>query len=513
MSISVAETIGCDVLVIGRGVAGLRAAEECSARGLGTVVLGADKGNSPFIHGFNVPLAAGDSAECFYQDTRRSGCLQNDKALVRMLCNRAQSAFDFLAELGIAPNRNADGSIQLIRAVGCSYPRVVSVGNEAGAAVMAKLEERLFRRGNTLILRGRALRLCTKDGKICGALAKTKDKTVLIGASAVVCAWGGFAGLFPFTTNSHENGESIGLLSEAGAELVDLEFIQFEPCAAVWPPPVRGKGMITTLFHEGAVLRNGLGKRFCDERSEKDVLAAAIHAEIAAHRQTPHGGVWFDASGVGRKRLEEVYGSYVRRYKDVGIDIASEPFEVAPAPHTTLGGAKIDASCATNVLGLFACGEAAGGIHGANRIGGNAGLETLVFGAVAGESAAKYVLQNQCRQAVSEHLTDAAGGVGADRMLLREKVGDALGVVRSAKGLKDLVDYAEETLLQVGENEEDLLRYRGELTTARLAALSALAREESVGCHRRSDFENRVEKRYRVIAQGKAVRREFTEEI
>ena len=154
---------------------------------------------------------------------------------------------------------------------------------------------------------------------------------------------------------------------DAGAELTDMEFVQFEPSAAVWPLAIAGKSVITTLFYEGAVLRNGKGERFMfrysdkGECADKDVLSFAIASEIAAGRGTEHGGVAFDASGVGRERLEEAYSAYVKRYRAVGMDIAEQAMEIAPAAHTSLGGVYARPDCSTSVEGLFVCGETLGG--------------------------------------------------------------------------------------------------------------------------------------------------------
>lgn len=515
MNVRGAEHVACDVLIIGCGLAGMRAAEECSAAGLRVVLLGTGRGASPFIHGFNVPLAPGDSVECFYEDTVRSGCDQGDPALVRILCRGSMRALEGIEWLGSRPNRDRDGNIQLIRAVGCSYPRVVSIGNEAGAVLLERLQERIGRRGNTVFLHGRALRLCVEDSRAEGAVASVGGKIVSIAASAVIGAWGGFAGMFPFNTNPPgSSGSGVGMLHEAGVTLRDLEFIQFEPCVAVWPAPLRGKGMITTLFHEGAVLRNAKGERFCDETAEKDVLAKDIGREIASGGGTGHGAVWFDATAVGRARLEEVYASYVQRYARVGIDIAKQWFEVAPAPHTTLGGAVIAPDCSTNVEGLFVCGEAAGGIHGANRIGGNAGLETLVFGAIAGQSARSYVQSHSSRGEIKalSFLPAGKGNLPALCTELGRRMADGLGMLRNDSSLQALADWAESAAAEIGEGSPEEMALRKDLIAACLTARSALMREESVGCHRRSDFPSRSARRYTVMAGRDQIRREFREE-
>lgn len=219
---------------------------------------------------------------------------------------------------------------------------------------------------------------------------------------AIVIATGGWCGKYEFSTNpSYLKGDGIRMAEALGAATVDMDKVQYEPTVALEPDALRGIPVITTMLFEGATFRNGDGREFLsDKHLNKDGLSREITAEIAAGRGV-RGGVWYDATQVPRELLLSKYAPLVKRYADQGVDISKEWMLVAPAPHTSLGGLKIDMRCrvldrdGVPIPGLFAAGEVTGGVHGANRLGGNAGTEVLVFGRIAGESAADFVLLHQ----------------------------------------------------------------------------------------------------------------------
>lgn len=505
-----------DVLVIGGGLAGLTAAWSLKLpRGMKTMVLATGAGASPYVHGFNIPLDSHDSPERFLQDTLKSGYYQGDPALAEALCGDSPKLPEFLENLGISLDRKG-GEYALLRPLGASVPRVASAGNHTGAVIMKKLRSQLAADTGVQFYDGlRALRLFTENGAVQGVLAydTAKKDFTCIRTKAVILATGGFCNIFPFSTNSSDiGGDGIAMAYLAGAPLVDMEFIQFEPSVALFPEPIRGKGMITTLFYEGAVLLNGNKERFMlnygpnGEKVDKDILAYAIYQE-ARKSPSPHGGVWFDASGVPAQDLREAYPMYVKRYADVGIDITKEAFEVGCAPHTSLGGVKITPSGATAVRGLFACGEVTGGLHGANRIGGNAGLETLVFGMRAGEIAGGYltgfaddyrlpdsVLEEWAEQEAfpklpaSEHIPLQELRDQMEKILEQD-----LNVARNSAGLRrglEELNLLSEKLPRRATDPGaafERLHLENDLYTARLAVTAALEREGSVGCHIRED--------------------------
>ena len=512
-------TMKTDCLILGGGLAGLWAAREAVRAGRRVILVQDGAGASPWVHGFNRPVRPGDSARVFWEDTQKSGLGLSDPALSEALCGDAGAVFDEIRAMGLSFNRGPDGEYQAIRPLGASYPRVVSIGNETGTAVMEKLREEI--RGKiTEIPRARALKLLKSGGRAAGALIWDQEngRWLTVGAGAVILACGGFCGIFPVSTNKRDSGgDGCAMALSAGARLCDMEFIQFEPSAAVWPEALIGTSMITTLFFEGAVLRNRLGERFMcaygeqAERVGKDVLARCIAREIAEGRGTAHGGVFMDITGVPAEKLRRDYPMYVERYRNVGIDLTKEWIELAPAPHTALGGVVADADGRTDVPGLFACGEMIGGVHGANRIGGSAGLETMVFGRRAGRAAARYLASAPeapepdepnvpyGQESIGETL---AALRGAMRQALSEGLGAARNgetLARTAGTLTGLLEEARSLSGRDGGEAFRLYRLTNDLLTALSAAKAALARTESIGCHNRTDHPEPPGRAYRIL--------------
>lgn len=496
----------------------MRAAQEASRRGARVALVCHGSGASPYVHGLNIPVADGDSVECFLADTLKSGKYLNQRNLAEILCKESKKLLEEFSgddPVGLSFDRDDEGYMAL-KSLGASYPRVVGIRGMTGAALLGDIR----RENGFLYLSGvRAMRLVTESNRICGAYCRDlkRKRWFFAAAKAVILACGGFGGIFGFTTNPGDiGGDGIAMAYQAGAKLVDMEFIQFEPSAAVAPKALRGKSVITTMLHEGAVLRNGLGQPFLPETEEldKDMLSQSIFRELKAGRGTEAQGVYLDATGVGKKVLYQKYGSYVKRYLDAGVDITKEPMEIAPAPHTTLGGVLIDERCQSGVEGLFACGEAAGGVHGANRLGGNAGLEILVFGKIAGRQAADYALRNACgkkeKPERAEEIRQSADREPEGlRARLQQILSDSLNVERNGrnmkKGLQELAELMERT--RVGtENPAAALdgaegrnafsqgsflqmRLYHDCLTAYLSLSAALERKQSIGVHQRTDSE------------------------
>lgn len=496
-----------DILILGGGLAGICAAWEILQNSGRTVdLLSCGGGASPYIHGFCLPVGEGDSEELFFADSMASGYHQSSKPLVARLCRDSLALPAWFDSLGLDIDRDGD-SPRLIRSLGSSVPRIAGIGNNTGPVMLTTLRKKLAASGRFREHKNfRALELIKKDGRVTGVRCydQNTDTFRTVGASVVILATGGFGRLFPESTNSPDiGGDGCAMAYLAGGSMVDMEFVQFEPSAAVWPAPLAGKSIITTMFYEGAVLRGGDGKRFADEQVSKDVLAKAISREILRGNATPHGGVWFDATAVPEKLWDGIYKPYRSRYLAHGIDMAKASVEIAPAAHTTCGGVLIDENCRTGIAGLLACGEVTGGLHGANRLGGNAGLETMVFGRIAGQTA----LGEQGAGETEEDICPNRPGnvdVNAMRHTLAAVLRRSLGVIRTEEGLRRGVAQTDALLSGLGDHKNSFEKHRlyNDLITARMAFLSALARKGSVGCHFREDSAD--EEANRVILENRA---------
>ena len=378
-----------DVLVIGGGLAGWRAAEAAVNAGASVALVANGAGNSPDIHAINVPVREDDSVELFVEDTLKSGRGGCDRALVETLCRESVKLADEFPF-----DRNPDGSYKLLQPLGCSVPRCVSIDHRIGAYALAKIKRGLS--GKIEMVKGRVTAL-SFNSKLSTFSFQLGDHDSPCEARTVVIATGGWCGKYDFSDNPPElRGDGIDMAVKLGAATRDMDQVQYEPTVALAPERVRCIPVITTMLFDGATFRNAKGEEFLsDKHANKDEISRAIFAEIEAGRGSD-GGVWFDATQVPRGILDTTYIDTVKRYEAAGVDIHRESMLVAPAPHTSLGGLVIDTRCrvlrtdGTPIPGLFAAGEVTGGIHGFNRIGGNAGTETLVFGRIAGEEAASF---------------------------------------------------------------------------------------------------------------------------
>ena len=500
-----------DVLIIGTGLTGTVAADEIiQGSDLHVVQLGSGSGASPYIHGFCMPVGTGDSEQLLYADTMASGYDQCDPRLVHSLCAGTAVLEEYFAGLGLQLDRNEEG-YRLLHALGSSVPRIASIHNDTGAVMLHRVRDRLKKSSRYAQITGRALELIREKGRVVGAKCydPEKDQFYIIFARTVILATGGFGRMFPESTNSPDiGGDGAAMAYLAGAALTDMEFVQFEPSAAVWPSEVAGKGIVTTMFYDGAVLRGQNGNRFMldygenAERVSKDIQSKCIYDEIRHHGATPHGGVWFDATGVPEEKWQGAYKPYLKRYLACGIDLRKEPVEIAPAAHTTCGGVWIDEGCSSGVPGLIVCGEAAGGLHGANRLGGNAGLETMVFGRIAGKTAIAHTDREISLSTESENVPNREPDVDVNelRSQLQQTMRRSLNVIRCAEDLQRGADEIDILLGQLGVHENCYEKHRlyNDLLTAKIATVSALERTGSVGCHCRADAVEETET-YRVI--------------
>jgi fumarate reductase flavoprotein subunit len=528
----VIETAETDVLILGAGGAGLCAAlhaSDASPKLRVTVVVKGLLGRAGCTRmvqgGYNAVLAAPDSLEAHLLDTLAGGGWINDQELVWALVSEApRRVLELESRHGCLFDRTPDGRIHQKPFAGQTHDRTIHKGDLTGIEIMNRLAEQALARENVLALEEcRAVELLRDAaGRAAGALVLDvrAGRFVAIRARATLLAMGGGPTMYRVIACSADKAaDGIALAYHAGLPLRDMEMVQFHPTGLVIP----GSLMTGALLEEGlrgagGHLRNGRGERFMErhdpvrmERSTRDLVARASFLEVAEGRGTPNGGVWIDVSHLGAEVVERNFRGMVRRCRDFGRDLARAPVEVGPTAHFMMGGVVIDTACRTALEGLFAAGEDTGGLHGANRLGGNGVAESTVFGGLAGDAMAEFVATRPLPAA------DAAGLEAAVRALsaplgrpatgdlydlqreLRDVMWEKVGLVRDGDGLREALAAIErigartETVGVAGGRAfnlawQDWLNLRSQTTVARLIAASALARRESRGAHWRRDF-------------------------
>jgi succinate dehydrogenase flavoprotein subunit len=402
-----------DVLIIGAGGAGLRAAIAATERGLSVGVVSKSllgKAHTVMAEG-GVAASVGnvdpdDNWQTHFVDTMKSGKFLNNWRTAEIFAKEAPERVIELEQWGALFNRTPQGRISQRPFGGHTYRRLCHIGDRTGLEMIRTLQEKVLATDTKVYMETTVTKLFKNEGRVVGALAYTREsgKFIYFRAKTVVMATGGWGRIYKVTSNSWEGtGDGVVLAYDAGAELVDMEMVQFHPTGMVWPPGVRGILVTEGVRGEGGVLRNAEGERYMErydakkmELSTRDVVARANYTEVTEGRGSEHGGVYLDITHLSyngiMKKLPTMHEQFL---KLADIDISKEPMEVFPTVHYTMGGIKTDPeTCATNVPGLFAAGEVAGGLHGANRLGGNSLSDLLVFGRRAGEGAAEYVKSN-----------------------------------------------------------------------------------------------------------------------
>ncbi|HXN16477.1 MAG TPA: FAD-binding protein [Usitatibacter sp.] len=519
----------CDILILGGGGAALYAAIRAheAERKLNIVVackgLFGKSGCTRMVQGgYNVVLHPEDSFDKHYEDTLRGGGMINDQELAWNLVTQApERIIELENRFGCYFDRNADGTIHQRALAGQSFNRTVHRGDLTGIELMSRLSEQVLVRDINVLneVRGVDLLFDANRERVCGALLLDTHRGTLIamGARAVLLATGGAAPLYRITPASLEkSGDGLAMGFRAGAEFVDMEMMQFHPTGLIAGDSVMtGTVLEEGLRGAGGHLLNALGERFMVrydpakmERSTRDRVSRSSFMELRAGRGTPQGGVFLDVRHLGKEFLLNSSPGMYKRCLSVGYDMAKDPIQVTPTAHFQMGGMRIDPDCRTSIPGLYAAGEDVGGVHGANRLGGNGVAESIVFGAVAGDAMVRHLVSSgsasistpEARLAVSR-LEPREGK--ANPFALRRELGsmawDRLGIIREAASLAEAtreLDRIEAALAGVGIPVDragnaalhERMNIENLIAVSRLIQRSATMREESRGSHYREDF-------------------------
>jgi succinate dehydrogenase/fumarate reductase flavoprotein subunit len=475
--------------------------------------------------GYNAVLASPDSIEAHLLDTLQGGAWINDQELVWTLVNEAPGrVLELEARYGCFFDRHPDGRIHQKPFAGQSHDRTIHKGDLTGIEIMNRLTEQVRRRPSIRALEEhRAVELLRTDGGHVGGallLDVRRGTFVLVRSRAILLAMGGGPTMYKvIACSADKSSDGIALGLRVGVRLRDMEMVQFHPTGLIVPNSLMTGALLEEgLRGAGGRLLNGRGERFMQrydgarlERSTRDLVARACFTEVQEGRGTPNGGVWIDVSHLGVEMVEQNFRGMVRRCRDFGRDLAREPVEVGPTAHFMMGGIVIDRACRTDAEGLFAAGEDTGGVHGANRLGGNGVAESTVFGGIAGDVMADWVVGRQLPH-ISASIVEAAAAATtaplersegeslyALQARLRQVMWEHVGLIRGGEGLKlalteieDIARRLDGVAVRGGGAYnlawQDWLNLENQATAAWLIARSALERTESRGAHYRRDF-------------------------
>ncbi len=552
------ETHDFDVVIIGAGGAGLRAAIEARSMGLRTALVCKSllgKAHTVMAEG-GAAAALGnvhpeDNWKVHFRDTMRGGKMLNNWRMAQLHAQESPDRVRELEDWGALFDRTEDGLILQRDFGGHRYARLAHIGDRTGLELIRTLQQKAVADGIEVFMEVKVLRLLRDaDGVVSGVVGywRPTGEFVTFTAKAVVLATGGIGRSWTYTTNSWEStGDGVAMALWAGADLIDMECVQFHPTGMVWPLSVRGLLVTEAVRGDGGVLRNSEGKRFMfdyippmfaaetaqteeegdrwyDDHSAgqrppellpRDEVARSINSEVKAGRGSPHGGVFLDIASRRsaediRRRLPSMY----HQFKELaGVDITAEPMEIGPTCHYAMGGIRVEAdTTATTVAGLFAAGEVAGGMHGANRLGGNSLSDLLVFGRRAGVGAAEFASSRTGKVSVDEGQIAAAVDAAIAPFLrengenpydiqhdLQATMQSLVGIIRTGSELDEAIgklDELEERATRVSLSGGQQYNPGWNLTTdlpsmltvSRCTTLGAINRKESRGGHTRDDF-------------------------
>ncbi|HEX5851332.1 MAG TPA: FAD-dependent oxidoreductase [Rubrobacter sp.] len=527
-----AEYVETDVLIVGAGAAGLRAAIELTRAGVDVLVLGKRRhGDAHTVWaagGINASLGnldPGDRWDIHAADTVGEGHFVNDPRAVEILAREAPERIRELYDWGCPFSLTEDGNLNQRYFGAQSFRRTCFAGDRTGEAMMGTLVDRAREEGVPYREDVYVTKLLKSGGRVNGAVAfdLSSGRRILFGARAVVLAAGGYTSIYRRGSSRPEenNGDAMALAYGAGAALKDMEFVQFHPTGMVEPEEMDGRLVTEAVRGEGGRLYNAEGGRFMEfyspERMEldaRDVVARANYREIQEGRGTPEDAVLLDISHRDPEYIKERLPNMYEQFMEQGVDITEEPMKVSPTAHYGMGGIEVEPrTCATVVEGLYAVGESAAGVHGANRLGGNSLAETVVFGKILGEHLARTIddlpgapLDEEAARERHAYLDALATGAGTNDPAelideLRGLVWDHAGIVRTAGGLREGLDRLRDLRKRAGDLGapgrpsdrpgrwlEHALDLGAMIVAAEAVLRGALAREESRGAHHREDF-------------------------
>ncbi|MCS7139098.1 MAG: FAD-binding protein [Candidatus Nezhaarchaeota archaeon] len=528
------ETIETDVLIVGAGGAGLRAAIEAAKYNVDVTVVCKEllgKAHTVMAEGgINAALGNVDPNDNWMEhflDTVEGGVWLNDQDLAEVLVKEAPDRIFDLEEWGAVFDRTPDGKIAQ-RPFGKSrHPRTVFVSDYTGHEIMTTLCDEVRRLGIRIMEEVFVSKLLTSSNTVTGAFAfdfKSGD-FIVFRSKAIILATGGAGRMYERTTNpASATGDGKILALEAGAELMDMEMFQFHPTAMVWPPSCNGVLVTEGVRGEGGILLNVQGERFMKryhellELAPRDVVARAIWREIEEGRGTKHGGVYLTVAHLPPERIRERLKTMYKQFLLTGVDITKEPMEVAPAAHYYMGGVRANVRTETSVKGLFAAGEEMSGVHGANRLGGNSLLATQVFGKRAGENAAIFAREN-LKGSINKSQVELEMqkfsnllkpnndrlSIAEVRKRLCKVMWENAGIARTEEGLTKVeneIEWMKANMLpKIVPVESSTLHYNKEIVeiletfnlirVAEILVKAARIRKESRGAHWRLDYPKR----------------------
>lgn len=535
--------IESDVLIVGSGGSGSRAAIEVSNHGLKPLIvskgLSFKSGCTGMAEGgYNAVFATvdkNDTKNIHFNDTLKGGSYLNDKELIKILIDEAPDRLIDLENYGALFDRLDSGKINQRPFGGQTFKRTCFQGDRTGHEIITALKEEILKRDIETIEEVMITSLIlNKDlNKVIGAIGLNLEdsSTIFFKSKSVILACGGAGQLYPVTSNTFQkNGDGFALAWNVGSKLIDMEEIQFHPTGMIFPESKKGVLVTEAVRGEGGILLNNKNERFMkkyDSRGElatRDVVARSIYQEIIEGRGTSKGGVYLDISHLDDDLIDEKLETMVLQFEDIGVNIKNEPMEVAPTAHHFMGGIKINKNCETNIPNLFAAGEVTGGVHGANRLGGNALADTQVFGKRAGVSASKNAMNNSFEinedlilkeeKRINSLFKKGSIKPSEIKKTIKNIMWKKVAIIRDKKLLNEALDellaIEKETLdFDISNNKQYNLELQNALEVINMIKIaiiiikSAILREESRGAHFRKDFPETKEEWNKSIVMSK----------